>query len=120
MKSAKDRKWLIWSLSLGLPLLLFGSVHHRRPAGDPAQLPGPKPGPMVMTLAVGEALRKHLSDPESLEDREVYGPFADHLDNLACWRFPIVYRTRAASGGMVLHRGAFWVKDGHVLRVQWD
>jgi hypothetical protein len=119
MRSAKDRKLLIWSLSLGLPLLLFGSVHHQRLAAE-AQLPGPKPGAMLMTLAVGEALRKHLGDPDSLEDRDVYAPIADHLDSLACWRYPIVYRTRTPSGGLILHRGAFWVRDGRVLRAQWD
>jgi hypothetical protein len=118
MNIAKDRKVLIWSLIVfGLPLLVYGAVHHRSPDADS---PGPRPGAMLMSVAVGEALHKHVGDPNGLEGQAVYSPAVDRLGSLACWRFPILYRTRTPLGGMVLHHGTFWVKDGHVLRVQWD
>jgi hypothetical protein len=118
MNIPKDRKVLIWSLIVfGLALVVYGSVHLRKPGPDS---PGPKPGAMLMSLAVGEALQKRVGDPNDLEDREVYAPTEDRVGGLACWRFPILYRTRTPQGGMVLHRGVFWVRAGHVLRVQWD
>jgi hypothetical protein len=121
MRIAKGRKRLIWILLVfGLPLLVYGSVRQLRPGPDPAQLPGPRPGAMLMSLAVGDALRHRIPDPESLEGQEVYGPAEDHLDGVACWRFPVIYRTRTSLGGLVLHRGALWVKDGRVIREQWD
>ena len=121
MSIAKDRKRLIWILLVfGLPLLVYGSVRRMRPNPGPAQLAGPRPGAMVMSLAVGEALRHRIPAQDSLEGQEVYAPAEDHLDNLACWRFPVIYRTRTSLGGLVLHRGALWVRDGRVIREQWD
>jgi len=121
MSIAKDRKRLIWILlAFGLPLLVYGSVRRMRPNPGPAQLAGPRPGAMVMSLAVGEALRHRIPAQDSLEGQEVYAPAEDHLGSVACWRFPVIYRTRTSLGGLVLHRGALWVKDGRVIREQWD
>ncbi|MDR3673678.1 MAG: hypothetical protein P4L36_22735 [Holophaga sp.] len=120
MNFAKDRKVLIGGLILfGLALLVYGSVHLRRQ--DPDALPGPRPGTLMMSLAVGQAIEKRLGGPEALESQDVYAPAVDHVGSQACWRFPIVYRVRAAvGGGVVLHHGAVWVKDGHVLRMDWE
>jgi len=119
MNIAKDRKVLIWSLVLfGFPLLAYCSLRHR--GADPAQLPGPKPSAMFMSLSVGEALRLHGGPPAAPDGPEVFEPSVDHLDDLACWRFPVYYRTLAPSGGQVLHHGVFWVKDGRIIRKQWD
>ena len=119
MYIAKDRKVLIWSLVL-FGLLLLPSCSLRHGGTDSAQLPGPKPGAMFMSLAVDEALRRHGGPPVAPEGTEVFEPSVDRLDDLACWRFLILYRTLAPSGGKVLHHGVFWVKDGRIIRKQWD
>ncbi len=119
MNIAKDRKALIRSLVfLGLLLTALGVVHHRKTAGAPQA--GPKPGPMLMSLAISMAFRDQGNDPAALEGPEVYPPALDHLDDRACWRYPFTYRVRTPLGGMVLHHGAFWVKDGRVIRQRWD
>jgi len=119
MGIVRDRKWLIWVLLVS-GLLVCGAARQFRPEPDPAGLPGPRPGAMMMSLAVGEALRHRVAGPEILEDREVFGPAEDRVGGLACWRFPVIYRTRAPLGGLVLHRGALWVRDGRVIKEQWD
>ena len=119
---------LIWSLAaLGLPLSMFGYVHHQHQgmgaaagAVSPDQLAGPRPGPMMMDLAISDAFRKHGENPDSFEGPEVGLPALDHLGSTACWRYPFLYRASGRYGGLTLHRGCFWVKDGHVLREQWD
>ena len=120
---------LIWSLAaLGLPLAVFGYVRHERPAGEaqagaplsPDQLAGPKPSPMVMGLAIAEAFRKSAEEPNAMEGPDVGQPFVDHLGDVTCWRFPFSYRASRHFSGATLHHGAFWVKDGHVLKEQWD
>jgi hypothetical protein len=124
MSFAKDRKVLIWSLVLlGLPLMVLGAVHHEKQLaewGPGAQLPGPKPGMMMMTLAVNVAFRKHAEDPNSLEGLAFLEPTVDQEGDLACWRYPFNYWARNRFGMMSMHRGTFWVKDGHVIREQWD
>jgi len=114
---AKDRKVLILGLVLlGLLLTVLGVVHHRKTA----DVPGPKPGPVLMSLAITVAFNDQGNDPTALDGPEMEQPVMDQLDGRACWRYPFIYRVRALQGGMVLHRGAFWVKDGHVIRQRWD
>lgn len=120
---------LIWSLlALGLPLTVFGYVRHERlgagaqtaaPA-SPDQLAGPKPSPVVMAMAISEAFRKTAEEPNTLEGVDVHPPIVDQVGNLTCWRFPFSYRASEHFGGLTIHHGSFWVKDGHVLREQWD
>ena len=125
MNIPKDRKVLIWSLLvLGLPLTVFGFVHHERPGqgapASPDQLAGPKPGPVVMSMAISEAFRKTATEPNSLEDLVVHSPIVENLGDLTCWRFPFSYRASSHFGGPTFHHGSFWVKDGHVVKEQWD
>jgi hypothetical protein len=116
---AKDRKVLIRSLVLlGLPLLACCSPGPRD--ADSAQLPGPKPSAVFMSASVAEALRQHGGPPAAPEGPKVFEPTEDHVDDLACWRFPVFYRTLAPMGGEVLHHGVFWVKNGRIIRKQWD
>jgi hypothetical protein len=114
----KGRKVLIWALVVcGLPLLLLGFAFR---GGSRADDPGPRPGAMLMTMAIGVAFHNRGNDPTTLEGSILQPPAVDQLGGKACWRFPFSYRVRTPLGGTVFRRGVFWVKDGHVLREQWD
>lgn len=118
MSITKGRKALIWGLAVcGLPVALLGFAFR---CGTGPDDPGPRPGPMLMTMAIGVAFHNRGNDPVTLEGSVVQEPAVDHLGARACWRFPFSYRTRTALGGTVLRRGVFWVKDGRVIREQWD
>jgi len=81
MSIAKDGKRLIWILlAFGLPLLVYGSVRLMRPDPGPAQLAGPRPGAMVMSLAVGEALREIMLARPDREMLVVCGHTHDAAD----------------------------------------
>ena len=124
MSFPKDRKVLICSLViLGLPLMVLGAVHHekREAAQEPgSQDPGPKPGNMMITMAIAVAYRKHADGPNAMIGPEVFPAAVDQLGGAACWRFPFQYWAVNPFGMRSLHLGAFWVKDGRVIREQWD
>jgi hypothetical protein len=114
----KGRKLLIWALVVcGVSLLLLGLAFR---GGSSVDDPGPRPGRMLMTMAVGVAYHNRGNDPASLEGSVLQEPAVDHLGGKACWRFPFSYRVRTPLGGTVFRHGVFWVKDGHVLHEQWD
>ncbi len=118
MTITKGRKVLIWGLVVcGLALLVLGIAGGR---GSGPQDPGPRPGAVLMTMAIGVAFHNRGNDPATFEGSVLYEPTVDHLGDRACWRFPFSYRTRSPQGWTVFRRGVFWVKDGHVLHEQWD
>ena len=124
MVFAKDRKVLICSLViLGLPLMVLGAVHHARGESGPepgAQAPGPKPGTMMMEMAIAVAYRKHANGLNAIIEPEVFPPTLDNLGGVACWRLPFHYWATNLYGMQSLHQGAFLVKDGRVIQEQWD
>jgi hypothetical protein len=114
---------LAWSLiACSLSLAALGHVHpwRREDARMASQDPGPRPGGMLMTLAIRAAFRRQAAVPASLDGPILGEPAVDQLDGVGCWRFPFLYWADSGAGRTTLHRGCFWVKDGRTLRERWD
>jgi hypothetical protein len=124
MKLTKGFQVLAWTLLMGaVPLASLGyarRVLRTQEEREAMDQPGPRPGSMVMVLAIQAAIRNQPFDPASLDGPNLAQPTVDHLGDRACWRIPFTFWARAPLGVPSLHRGCFWVKDGRVLKEKWD
>jgi len=123
MSITKDRRVLIWGLVVnGLLGVAPGCVRNDRQrsgAETDSLVAGPKPSKQLMFLAISAAYRNRAVDPAGFDDLQVNEPTIDHLDGVPCWLVTCSYQARKGLGGWAIHHGAFWLRQGQVLRVNW-